>query len=252
MLCRPAASLALLIPLLLSLPHWLWVRSHLGLAMSNFYRLRVPGGPLGLHISANSIWTGLWSLAVIILLSAAPMLLVCAGAMSIFRRDASNAARPEPIVARQMRQLLGWMLVAEFVLFIVAVLALVMMVVRPASIVTTENRLAFPYAEMARDIAKLVQPPAELVADPPEHAVNIAIRVPGLTSVQTPTAAQLLIIGNDAAGLTSLGRRFEDDYQPAGGIQIIEAPWHWRPTRTARLAVQLWEPRQPLHNFTQS
>ena len=287
--CRRATLLALVIPLVLSLPHWLWVRSHLGLAMEHFYVLRVPGRPLGMHLSAISVWTGLGSLAVIVLLSAAPMSLLCGGAMSIFDRDTSIAHRPEPVLARQMRQLLGWILVTELAVFIVAViagkfyqvherylvvllpplplwlalqsrvaertraaasilgagvvLALVMIVVRPISILTSKSRLAFPYAEMAREITDVVQPPAELISDPPEHAVNIAIHVPGLVSVDTPTAAQLLVIGNDPAAVVSLTKTIEDNYQAAGQIRLIEAPWRWHPRQEAQLAVQLWKRR---------
>jgi 4-amino-4-deoxy-L-arabinose transferase-like glycosyltransferase len=42
---RRAALLAIVIPLVLSLPHWIWVGSHPALAMKNPYLLRVSGGP---------------------------------------------------------------------------------------------------------------------------------------------------------------------------------------------------------------
>src|SRR5207302_840783 len=112
------------------------------------------------------------------------------------------------------------------------VLALVMMVVRPVSVLAGTSQLTFPYAEMAREIAKFVQPPAGVIADHREDAANIAIRIPGLASVETPTAVQVLVIASDPASAVSLGEQLDDNYKPAGEIRIVEAPWHWHPRRT--------------------
>ena len=286
-----AALLAIVIPVVLSLPHWLWVRSHLDLALQNLYLLRVPGGPLPLPMSERSIWKGLWTLAVTIVLSLAPTLLVCVGALSLFR-SGRTIEKSEPASARQMQRVLGWMLLAELAVFAVAVvagkfyqvherylvvllppfplwlllrsrayqrtkstaailfvglwIAVVMTVLRPLSVFTGHSRLAFPWAEIAHDVAKVAGPATQIVSDHREFSVNTAIRVSSLASADEPTATQVILIARDPTSVSRLGKRFSN-YMPAGEMRTIEARLHGRSDRIAKLAVQRWQQRGDRH-----
>jgi 4-amino-4-deoxy-L-arabinose transferase-like glycosyltransferase len=288
--CR-AALLALVIPLVLTLPHWLWVWLNPGPSTENLYRLNIPGSVslLGMKLSATSVWDGLSSLAFVIAFSAAPMFLVCIATMLIFRREKVDVCTAEPGIARHMRKLLGWMLLAELAVFIVVVfaggfsqvherylvvllpplplwvalkwkaarprgaavilytavvLAAVITVLRPLSIVMSQSRLAFPYAEMGTEIAKLVQPPVAVIAHRHENAANIAIRIAGLTiSSGTPSALRLIVVADDPASAASLGESLGSKYEPASEIIIVEKPWRWHPNQMAQLAVQCWKQR---------
>jgi lipopolysaccharide core galacturonosyltransferase RgtB len=118
-----AALLAVAIPVLLTLPHLLWIRAHPRLTTENLYRLQVAGGPLGLHLKADSIWDGVISLFVVTATSAGPMFLVCLAATLIFRRERPAAGSTEFFAEKVMRQFIGWMVISEMVIFIVVVLA---------------------------------------------------------------------------------------------------------------------------------
>jgi 4-amino-4-deoxy-L-arabinose transferase-like glycosyltransferase len=292
--CR-AALLALVIPLLLSLPHWLWVWVNPGPSTENLYRLNIHGSLslFGMKLGATSVWDGLIRFVFVIAVSAAPMFLIFIATMSIFRREKSDVRAPEPAIARQMRKLLGWMLLAELAVFIVVVfaggfsqvherylvvllpplplwlalqwkaiarprgaaviistavvLAAVMTVLRPLSIVMSRNRLALPYAEMAPEIAKLVQAPAAIIARRHENAANIAIRIAGLTiSSGTPSAPRLIVVADDPVSAVSLGEPLRNKYEPASEIVIVEKPWRWHTNQMAQLAVQCWKQRTEL------
>jgi 4-amino-4-deoxy-L-arabinose transferase-like glycosyltransferase len=117
------ALLAIAIPLLLTLPHFLWIRAHPRVTTENLYRLQVAGGPLGLHLKANSVWDGLLSLLLVTATSAGPMFLICLAATLIFRRERPAVGSSELLTAKLTRQFLGWVLISEMIIFIIVVLA---------------------------------------------------------------------------------------------------------------------------------
>ncbi len=114
------ALFALVLPLGMGLPHWLWIWHHPGLSTENLYRLRMTGGPLGLRLPAHSAWDGFVSLLVVVAVSLAPMVAVCFGARLCGRGEGEP---PLPPLAERMRRFLGWLLLAELGLFVVAVFA---------------------------------------------------------------------------------------------------------------------------------
>jgi lipopolysaccharide core galacturonosyltransferase RgtB len=118
-----AALLAVAIPVFLTLPHLLWVCAHPRLTTENLYRLQVAGGPLGLHLKADSIWDGLISLFVVMATSAAPMFLVGLAATLIFRTERQAAGSTEVPAEKIARRFIGWMLASEIATFVVVVLA---------------------------------------------------------------------------------------------------------------------------------
>ena len=117
------ALLAVAIAVLLTLPHLIWIRAHPRQTTENLYRLQVAGGPLGLHLKADSIWDGLISLFVVTATSAGPMFLVCLAGACIFRGERRAAETAEFHTAKTARQFLGWMVISEMLIFIVVVLA---------------------------------------------------------------------------------------------------------------------------------
>lgn len=285
---RPAALLAIGLPLLLSAPHWLWLRAHGGSATENLYRLRTTGGPLGLKLPANTVWDGLVSLTVVILVSLAPMLTLYFMAKFLQRAKMEPAAA-ESALEHTMRRLLGVLLVSELALFVAtvfigklsqvherylmvllapfpfwlalrwhaarqqsatliltsaAILAVVVTAARPFSIIQGNNSLAFPYAEIAADIAPSAQTPLEVLADCAETVANIAIRLPGATVCDgQPHSARLLVIADDAATVSEFGRSLKESYEPVGEVRIIEHPRPWKPDRRISVAVQFWQLR---------
>jgi 4-amino-4-deoxy-L-arabinose transferase-like glycosyltransferase len=117
------AFLAVAIPVLLTLPHLLWVLAHPRLTTENMYRLQTAGGPLGMNLRADSVWDGLVSLLLVTATSVVPMFLLCLTTALIFRGEGAAAESKEISTAKIARQFLGWMVLSELVIFIVVVLA---------------------------------------------------------------------------------------------------------------------------------
>jgi 4-amino-4-deoxy-L-arabinose transferase-like glycosyltransferase len=119
--CRRAAFLVPGLPLVLSAPHWLWIRTHPGSATENLYRLRMGSGPMGLELPARSTWDGLLSLVITILFSLTPLLLGCAVALLVSRKAKKRPRTAESRQLRSLRRLLGWLLLTELALFVASI-----------------------------------------------------------------------------------------------------------------------------------
>ncbi len=112
---RPAALLAPLILFVLIAPHLLWVTSHSALATERLYILRTGGGPLGMNLRADSLWDGLVSLFLVVLVSILPAFTIFAFA-KFFSRD----GEVETSTDRTMRRFAGsWILMEAIVLVLV-------------------------------------------------------------------------------------------------------------------------------------
>ena len=119
--------------------------------------------------------------------------------------------------------------------------ALFITVARPVSILITDSRLTFPYAAMAGQIAVESQEPVALLADRPENAANLAIRLPGASiSGSQATADRLLLVGDDAAAIAELRKTLSSIYVRSGELRRLQAPRRWPPKRTAQLFVESW------------
>ena len=115
---RPALLLAALITGALIAPHLLWVRANPSLAAERISMLQTGGGPFGLNLPANSVADGLLSLSFVVLVSLLPAAAVWGIAAALTRRSATaHDAR-----ADTMRRFIGWLLVAELVVFVATVI----------------------------------------------------------------------------------------------------------------------------------
>jgi DNA-binding transcriptional ArsR family regulator len=133
---------------------------------------------------------------------------------------------------------------AALILTAAALLAVVVTAARLYSIMEGQSRLAFPYAEMTAEIASFAQAPLEVLADRPENAANVAMRLPGASVCDgRPRTFRMLVVADDSATVSELGRSLEEGYEPIGEVRILERPWRWKPDRRASLAMQLWQVR---------
>ena len=129
-------------------------------------------------------------------------------------------------------------------------LAAVITVARPLSVLRGTGRLMFPYEQMVREIAALSSAPFAVLGDRPENAGNVVIRLPD-TSVFDPQApAERVVVAADtAARAAEVAQRLSANYAPEGDLRTIAAPFPSQPTRQAELVVQSWRrvapPEQP-------
>ena len=279
---RPAAFLAPLVFLVLVAPHLFWIRNHPEMAAERAYILRTGGGPLGLSLSAGSVVDGLVSLTLVVLVSVAPALVIFLIAKRIahpsFVREnalcrvvgvwllAELAILIAIVIAggiyqvheryilvllppvalwfalrfRLSEQPRAVVLICGLAVF----LAFVITIARPLSVMRGNGRLAWPYAEMAEQIRELTPGSVAILADRPENAANIAIRLTNASifdahGTQTP----VLLLADNPEALQTARAKLGDGYGPASDLRVITQPLRWQPERQASLAAQLWKRR---------
>ena len=115
---RSALLLAALITGALIAPHLLWVRADPLLAVERINMLQTGGGPFGLNLPANSVADGLLSLSLVVLVS----LLPAAAVWGIAAAVAPRSGTAHDAKADMMRRFIGWLLVAELVIFVATVI----------------------------------------------------------------------------------------------------------------------------------
>ncbi len=115
---RPALLLAVMIAAVLLAPHLRWVRANPDLATERVYMLQTGGGPLGLDLPANSVADGLLSLSLVVLVSIVPAAAVWGIATALARGSRPVATD----TAATLRRFVGWLLVAELVVFAATVI----------------------------------------------------------------------------------------------------------------------------------
>ncbi|MGH7936846.1 MAG: hypothetical protein ACREF8_07535, partial [Chthoniobacterales bacterium] len=131
---------------------------------------------------------------------------------------------------------------AGTVLFMGLVLAVSLTIARTLSIVAGQNPLAFPYAEIAATISQDSQGPSAVLSDRPEHAANIAIRLPDATICEGPPVSfGVLAVADDAETVAEFGRALAENYRPTSDVRVLQYPWRWNPNRIAKLFLQSWE-----------
>ena len=115
---RPALLIAVVIAAVLLAPHLLWVRANPGLATERVYMLQTGGGPLGLNLPAKSVADGLVSLLLVVLVSVLPAAAVWG--MASVAAGPSRMAADETVAT--IRRFIGWLLLAELVVFAATVI----------------------------------------------------------------------------------------------------------------------------------
>jgi hypothetical protein len=99
---------------------------------------------------------------------------------------------------------------------------------------------------MAAAISHDSQSPVTVLSDRPEHAANIAIRLPDATICEgRPIASGVLAVADDAETVAEFGRALADNYRPTSDIGVLQYPWRWNPKRIAKLFFQSWERSDP-------
>ncbi len=284
-LVRPAL-ITPAVALVLTAPHWLWVRANPGLAAQRITELTqdVSSWPYG---ATHSVVDGLLSLGAVTLVSVGPPLLIW-GAARLAARSGAGASRADlPVlritVARVMAMLL-LLLLSAFALTVVTsgfrqvheryLLALlppfpvwlalqwpldrrpmaVLLVVatafaagcgatvqRPVLALHTDNRLTFPYAEMADDVRAMAAPPYTIVSDRPETSANLAQHIPGARIYDHgPLPDLVLVVADTPDAAVALERQLAPAFRPAASEAVLQRPYHNRGGRMAMLTVQLW------------
>lgn len=278
---RRAALLAPLVMFVLIAPHLLWVRANPGMATQRVYMLQTGGGPLGLDLPASSIPHGLLSFVLVVLVSTVPAALVWTVAAAIAKRRNDGTSTAPQSVTRLIGFLLAgevavfiativiagftqvherylvvllppvglWFPLAfsrrsaAFVLGTATVVALFITIARPVSVLRGTGRLMFPYDAVARELQPAAAPTSAIIADRPENAANLAIRVPGMVTFdREASGTRVFVVADKPEAVAALAQQLGPDYQPVSDVRIFAHPFSNRPDRQGTLAVQIWEP----------
>ena len=134
--------------------------------------------------------------------------------------------------------------VAFIYVSLAAGVALVAALLLPIPVLFGTHPYAFPYREMAAELAQLAKPPFAVFASRREHSANIAIRISGAV-IFTPSDVQekVLLLWTEREGTKPefLPRELSAAYSPAGEIILLKCPYAYYSGKEARLLAQVWE-----------
>ena len=130
---------------------------------------------------------------------------------------------------------------AVFIAGTAAAVAVFVTVARPWSVFRGSGRLMFPYTEMAAEMEQLNDAPLAILADRPDNAANIALRL-SKASVFDPRspATRVLVVADTPALAADVARRLGSSYVPEGEMRVIRRPFLAGGRDMVQLAVQPW------------
>ena len=282
---RREAWLALIVPVMLTLPHGMWIRAHPALAMERAYMLKTPGSLLGAHFHANSVADGFLTLGLCTLMAVGPAIALWLLVAGVFPRGNGNGA--SLVAAPEIQRVLAALLLAELGVFVLAIalggfsqvheryllpllpplpvwlvlafgkklraqgaaailsvgvlLAVFISLAWPRFVLGTDNRLIFPYAAMAPEIAAVAGQAMPVAGDRADNVANVVLHWPGASFFKAEEKPALVLVVSDGVeGAAQFGVSLGKNYRPDGEPRVITRPYPSRTGNLAQLAVQRW------------